>query len=69
VKGSKKTYRDYKFTKNILSNKSIYKTEYTANELSELKRIKYDAVRLAPFSVFMLVPFLEVFLPPYLLLL
>ena len=64
INGTKKTYRDYKFTKNIVNNK--FKDEYTALELSELKRIKYDAFRLAPFTFFLVVPLSEFLLPPYL---
>lgn len=45
-----------------------YTEDYTAWELREMRRIKKDAIRLLPFSFFLVIPLLEALLPPYLLL-
>ncbi len=67
--GTKKTYQDYKFTKSLLKNKQIYTESYTAEELQRITRIKRDAFKLVPFSFFLLVPFAELLIPVYLLIL
>lgn len=37
-------------------------------EISEIKRIRLDFIKLVPFSVFLLIPLFEALLPPYILL-
>ena len=67
--GTKNTYKEYKFTKTLLKNKQIYTESYTAQELQKIRRIKRDAFKLVPFSFFLVVPFAELLIPFYLLIL
>ena len=67
--GTKNTYQDYKFTKNLIYNKQIITESYTAYELQKIRRIKRDAFKLVPFSFFLIIPALEIFIPFYLMIL
>ncbi len=67
--GTKRTYYDYLYWKNILKTKG-FKTfeDKTPFELSEIYRLKKDSLKLIPFSFFIVVPAAELLIPPYILL-
>lgn len=57
---------DTKFYMNLRKSKNP--TEFTIGEFLKSKQIKMDLVKFLPYSLFLTVPFMELLLPPYLLL-
>ena len=51
---------------NIKKNKKL--EEFTIGEYLKVKQIKMDMIKFIPYSLFLTVPFMELLLPPYLLL-
>ena len=66
VEGSKEVYRDTKWIIDLKKKK--YRSHYTGFQLREADRITLDLLKFLPFSFFLVVPFAELLLPPYLLL-
>ncbi len=51
---------------NIRKTKKI--EEYTIGEYLKVQQVKMDLIKFIPYSLFLTVPFMELLLPPYLLL-
>lgn len=66
VEGSKQIYQEIKTLKTIISAKKY--EQRTAYELRETQRIKLELVKFVPFIFFIIIPFAELLLPPYLML-
>lgn len=50
----------------IVNKNGLVETRYTIVELRERRRIFKDLFKFVPFSIFLSIPFLEAFLPIYL---
>lgn len=64
VEGTKDTYRDLRWLVQLYRRKSF--KHFTGFEKKEKHRITKDALKFIPFSVFLIIPGLEVALPLYL---
>ena len=65
IEGSKQSWRDFKYVRSISTKEKYF---WNIVELKEIRRIHKDQLKLAPFSIFLTVPFMELFLPLYLIL-
>lgn len=67
-KGFQLVGTDTVYLARLLKEKQLREDSYTVYELRERRRISKDLVKFVPYSIFMSVPFLEVFLPVYMVL-
>lgn len=67
VEGTKETYRDWRWLYQLYRRKDF--KNFTGFEKKERHRILKDTFKFIPFSVFLIVPGAELFLPLYLTLL
>ena len=57
---------DTKYFMNIWRTKKL--EQFTIGEYLKVQQIKMDLIKFLPYSLFLTVPFMELLLPPYLLL-
>ena len=67
-KGVSDVYCDAVILAKILNRNRFVEVRYTIEELRERRRISKDLIKFLPFSIFLSIPFLEAFLPVYLVL-
>ena len=65
IGGSKQSWRDFKFARSVTAKDNYF---WNIVELREIRRIHKDQLKLVPFSLFVIIPLAELFLPVYLLL-
>lgn len=67
-KGFVGVYLDGSYLARLVAEKQLREKAYTIFELRERRRISKDLFKFIPYSIFMTIPFLEAFLPIYMLL-
>lgn len=67
-KGFVGVYTDGSYLAGIIAKNQLREKSYTIYELRERRRISKDLFKFIPYSIFMTIPFLEAFLPVYMLL-